>query len=577
MRHRVTIALTLIVGLLVSSVWVEGQSRIRLRGRTSSAGLLDVSEFTCIGQMRTPNLWPPNTEAWGLAMAMREEGGSRQWFTMGQSDPGRDNFASYREPGTLSTCATAQASANQMTFEQDWGPITVFEEDDYVPQCGPSNPNCATQGTGLTWDPVEEVFLKFWASTYSTGGTVPRNSVAVIEPDEMAHTMSTVACFGLEGVNQVQSGGGVMLMPSSFTGTYSASLPASARWAIGTGGHLGYATGNSYGLAAFAIARPANNSCSGANVLVASASQKAMAYNTYNATGPQCAEGPLPWFLDCTPANAPTAPYHMKMAFTGYSSLYATWNPYGGVGYYGSNTAFNPAWYDERPTGGSRYGIVVPMRQPSGWLEDTVQASPAPALVGSGVEFTVSAVDTHDGYVPFVGDFIAVVTCVVGVDTGCIVDNNNHLSVGRISAINTTTKRITVDPVLSWDSASSGTHTPVVGGQVQFGCLYVRGSFVTCSRGTYRMQVIDPAQLGEVAAGSRNHYDVIYSSEADITATLIPNRGGLASGSGINIYEASRDHILSVIPDAPNKRIYVVVQSFVGGNTFNSVYVWGVP
>jgi hypothetical protein len=574
MRHRVTVALTLIVGL-ASLGLLEAQSRMHLRGGTPPAGtLLDVSEFTCIGQMRTPNLWPDITEGWGYAMAMREDAGSRQWFMHNQAVT-RDHIVSYREPASFSTCATAQASANQMTLEQDWGTATVFETDGYVPHCSPS---CATYGTGLLWDPVQGEFIRSWSGTYSTGGASPRNSFAALVPNEGAHTLSVRACAGLADVPMQQSGGGLMLMPSNFVTAYSAYLPASARWAIGVGGHLGAADSNSYGLAARAIAPIANNSCN-STVLVSTANTVALAHNPWNATGPRCDGGAAPWFLNCTPPQAPTTPYHMKMAFTGYSSLYATWQPYGGVGYYGFGTSFIPAWYDERPTGGSRYGILIPMRQTSGWLEDEVQASPAPAKSGSDISFTVAAVDTHDGYTPNIGDWMAVETCVVGVDTLCDTTNNNHLSIGRVSAINTSTKRITVT-VTSFDSATSGLHEPVVGGEVKLGCLYIRGSFVTCSRGAYRLQVIDPAQLGEVAAGSRNHYDVIYSSEADITTTLIPNRGGPhdTTDGGLQFCcGTNEDAIFSVIPDAPNKRVYVVVNSYDGVNTYNSIYVWGVP
>ena len=517
--------------------------------------LITVGDLSCVGAWRTPD-HTTSTISVSDPMAMRRLGEQREYFIYGAGAD--DHVYTMYEPAELAPCDTAVDALPIGTLGDDWGPFTVGEANGYVPG------SSAAFAFGLNWDPVEERLILNWAGTYAEAE--PRHGFASASLDESAKTLDVRGCWGLEGQPTQRIGSGLLPIPPEWA---AANGLGERRWAVGLGGHLGYTVGNSYGPTLFALAPPADNGCdvSAGNDLISTADYTALALFPWNEIGPRCFNDDL----GCTPAQAPTDPHAAKMEFASYSGTYSSWEPYDGHGWYTFGTTFNMVWYDD----GAKKGVLVPMRQQSGWIHEAIAASPAPSVGTDGafsiLSFALPSLDTHDGHEINVGDVMWIQTCAPIDSPGCEAENSRYLSFGPVTAVDRDAKVVSVRA----DNLdyTAGPHTPIVGGVALLGCHYAHGA-PTCSRGVYRMQVIDPAEYAAVAAGDKTSNEPSYASEFEITH-LIPNHGSPASGQGV-LHQGVLHSIVSVMPDPTVHQILVVIGESSPGATFKTVYVWQV-
>jgi hypothetical protein len=525
-------------------------------GAPTATALVTAADLHCVGAWRTPD-HTTSTISVSDPMALRRTGGQRQYFLYGAG--GNDHVYSMVEPPSLAPCNTAVSSLPVGTLGDDWGAFKVAQSEGYVPGQN------AAFAFGLSWDPVEERLVLSWAGTYAAAEA--RHGFASASLNESAKTLTIRGCWGLKDQATQRFGSGMLPIPAAWA---HANGLSTHRWAVGLGGHVGYTVGNSYGPTLFALTPPADNHCNvtdGDN-LIATADYTPLALFPWNENGPRCYGDAL----GCTPTQAPTAPYPAKMQFNAYSGTYSDWEPYDGHGWYGFGTTFQMVWYDD----GSKRGVLVPMRQQSGWIHQEISASPAPSVTGGGtfpiLELTLPSLDTHDGSQINVGDWMWIPTCTPIDSPGCEKENSRYLSMGPVTRVDRAAKRVAI-AARSLDY-TSGPHTPIVGGKALFGCHYAHGS-PTCSRGVYRMQVIDPAEYAAVASGKKKANEPSYESEFDITH-LIPNHGSPASGEGV-LHQGVQHAIVSVMPDPAAHQILVAIgEQSTTGNTFKSVYVWEV-
>ena len=516
--------------------------------------LMSTSDITCAGVFLTPPVNTGTFSSWN-PVAMRYENGNRHYFVYA----GNGHVYEFPEP-TLSPCNTPLTSVNRARMESwggDWGTFPVSEATNYIPGQG------ATIAFGLNYDDKAGELLLNWTGTYSNSGL--RNSFAAAKLDNATHKINVRGCWGTTGWNTLYTGTGTLMIPDSFV---AANLPPGVRWGVGFGGPIGQAAQISVGPTLIAMAPPPDNVCAPqTNNLVSGG--LLMAQYPANANGPTCA------FLGmgCTPTRAPGNPHPAEMAFKDYSmEIYTSaWDPWNGHGWFAFDTHYTMDWYDD----GVKHGVVVPMSVSEGWSNTTVLATPAPTLDTStyypnGVMY-VASTSTHDGLNMNPGDLLWVQTCTPGVDgPACVTVNGNHLAYMIIDAVNPATGQITFH-LTSPDA--SGWHAPVPGGIVKLGCFYAHG-MPTCSRYTYRLQIYDPAQYGEVLRGTRKPYDVKYTDEMDLS-TFVQGFGSPRMGKGVD----NRHHMPNGVMMDPAAHQMMI--SFGNANSplyqvSNAIYVFNV-
>ncbi|TAK32966.1 MAG: hypothetical protein EPO40_01345 [Myxococcaceae bacterium] len=504
--------------------------QIRIRQRPPEGGdrvLLTASNLSCDGVFKTPNI---NTGAYTPhhPVALRVNGASRKYY---QIDGANSDIYEFNEP-SLSACNTALASITQATVAQNWGAYPV------VSNGGGLIPGEVTGYTGvygLHYDEQRGYLWIGWSNGYVN--IPPGNAFAAASFG--ASTLSRVGCYALNArtntVGMPMQASGVIKIPDWFL--TQVGISTSNNLGVGVGGIFASTTSlNSYGPSIEAIPMPSGNSCT-AGVDNFLATGTVLARYPTNTTGPHCAQT-SGHTIGCTPVSAPTPPYHAQSSFTGYGySLYEVdWDPYGGHGWWGSDSPTYGNWYDD----GVKTGVIYSMLMPSGGLSTTVSASPAPTYDAvpfyPETTFTVPATMTRDGNHIRVSDVIWVQTCTPGSTggAGCVTTNNNHMSICSVTAVNTGTGSVTCGITGSdaGDLTGRSDYRAVVGGAVWHGVIYAHGTKFS-SRSTLRLQIYNPQSFAAVVAGG-NTYDPVYAEEIDLT-TFVTQYGCPSCGTaGIN-------------------------------------------
>lgn len=530
--------------LAVSAV-EQIRPRIRLLSSAPTGNLIQLADLSCAGLFLSPQLETGQFSV-GMPTTLKEFNGSKRVYL---TYDGVGHLREYTEPN-LSPCNTAIGSINVATapgWGGDWGTFPVNAENDYIP-----GQNTA-YGLGLHRDTVTGRVYLSWASNYSDGPQT--NHFAARTLNEGDHTTTNVGCWMVPAYSTRWLGTGVLEIPSGFV---SAHLPSGQRLGVGFGGVVA-SNNNSLGPALVSVESPAPNDCAVGEEYEITDSTLLEAH-AENSNGPNCmsstANGP-----GCTPALAPTAPYHAKTAFAAYSmDMYGwTWDPYDGHGWWTYEMAPRIGWYDD----GVKQGVFIPFTMPSGWLNTTVSSATTPTYdAGTGIgTFTASAIDMHDGSNLNPGDAFWVQTCTTAIDgANCETTNGKKLTIAIATAVNPSTNLVTYQQFgLDHGNGTSG-YKPIVGGPVWAGCIYAHGG-PGCSRYTVRMQIYDPAQYAEVINSTRQPYNVQYVEEADGT-TLFDRYGSPQSGEGVRGSIAagtsySRSGPSAVIPDPDRHQIVV--------------------
>ncbi len=479
--------------------------------------LLTVSDLTCEGMFLTPN---NGTGAWSVTfpMALQSVGATRRYHQINGDD---GHIRSFDEPAMLSPCNTAVASIVSATYDTDWGQYpSVHTAGNYAPP---------SYGTvyGLDWDEARGYLWMGFLADYTN--IPPGNSFAAATFN--SDHLDLVGCWGLntrsDTVGQAHGGSGVVTIPDWFVDAY---LPAGANIGVGMGGRLasGGTSPNSFGPSIEAIPMPAGNACPTDTNTFLSAGTVLMRYaSAPSADGPTC----YGLGLGCdTSMRTPTGPPPAQMGHCNLSQdAYAIdWDPYGGHCFWSSWVSAAGNWYDD----GSKTGIIYTMHVPEGWALQTVLASPAPTVSYPNVTFSITDCSTHDGHCVQAGDVIWVKTCTVGVDSGCITDNNDDESFVVVDTV-TGSGPYAIAGHISDGDVGAGDHKPVVGGAVKHGVVYAHGG-PRESRQTLLMQIYDPADLA--AASMNDPDDPVYAEEIDLT-TIVPQFGCAGCAlPGIPIY-----------------------------------------
>lgn len=540
------------------AVLTADQVRVGIRVTPSGGGsgtLLEWADLSCAGVFKTPTI-ATQTFTTYYPMTYRYEGATRHYLLFN----GQGHVRDYVEP-TLSACGTSVASMNAATnasFGGDWGTFPVSANGGFVPG------SSSTFARGLFYDTDSAQLLLSWFPSY--GSVTYNNSLAGATMNAGSHTLTVNGCWGFDtgtALNTLMTGTGFVKIPATFAATY---LTAGRTWGIGSGGSVGYASGNSYGPVLVAVDPPASNACA------TDTDYDITSYDVLERHGP-LVSGPNCWGgngnagtgLGCTPGGAPGTIKAAQSSFAAYSvDMYTqTWDPYGGHGWHTWDTTHSMAWYDD----GVKYGVVVPFSTPSGWLNTTVAAASSPT------SFTATSLDMNDGTPVQVGDLLWVQTCTVGVESGCDTTNGNHLSFARVTAVNQGTKVIDFTNIGA-DPSTGGTHTPVVGGVLYGGGVYAHGS-PTTSRFTWRFQIYDPAQYAEVKAGTRAVSEVTYTEEADFTGVVSQFGNPMSNPQGGGGSVLGPRGAVSTMADTTAHQIMVVVNS-ANTNPVNVVYVLDV-
>ena len=562
--------------------------------------VLSSSDLVPIGVFQSPNSGT-NSASFLLPVTGRYEADGKFHYIQVRGD---NNVGEFTEPDTLAPMTTAYDSIPSATWDT-WtggGPGTGnWGMPDWNDDCAnPGNtsngkPPCNAAYFGIKWFPDQQALCMTWSPLY--GSLYPHAATfGCYKLNETTHTFSTrIGCWGYSNVANVIAATGMIRIPDAWA---AAHLPAGMKYAGGFGqpGALG-GLSNSHGPAIYAFAWPASNDCpntaTGGTYPYTIAGTVLEEHLSGTSVGPHCYND-----VGCTPTKAPTRPYAMSQAWTNYnSSTYVfNWNPWSGPSplpatQHGWMSAYATSWmldwYDDTAFGGSRYGVVMPYITPSGWLKQTVLASPAPTYLPAGtdgffyprVTFAVSSIDTHDGATVNPGDTIWVQGCRPDIDAGCTAENMDHMDYGVVQRVSGNV--ITVY-VTNLDNCTKCSHIPIVGGPVWEGGLYVHGmpNFI---RGTERIKIIDPASFLAVIADPRKADLVQSSDEADATRlapffgcptcpqTIFDSKGqmnmkGVPAGFGIPV---------SVLADPEHRKIRVAYSTGKTGSVV--IVVWSVP
>lgn len=464
----------------------------------TSLAVLTQADLSVAGVFLTPDINSGGGYTVNYPVAMKVVGSTRIYWIL----DGGGNISEFNEPAVLSPPGTPLASIVQAPGTIAWGPFPAVTNSANAIPATPS-----VFAWGLNYDPVTGYLFLNWSGAYS-GLPFGLNSIAAA-----SFGASSLVGVGNWTINQrsgtvgmPMSASGVINIPSWFTAAY---LPAGQRLGVGLGGAYGsISLANSYGPSIEAIPMPAGNPMTpGVDVELPPGTVLLRYFN--NPTGPSCAGHGI----GCVPPVAPTNPNPAQMAFNKYSmdQFNDDWDPYAGHGWWNSDAGGVGNWYDD----GVKTGIIYSMSSPSGWINTTISASPAPTISGTGtagdpyiVNFTVPTIDFNDGTNIQVGDALWIQTCTPIGSSGCELDNLRYVSQVEVIAINTSTNRITA--VITSVDFGSGTHLPVVGGIVWGGVIYAHAT-PQPSRVTFLMQIYSPFTLTPVVGG--NTYDPIYNSE----------------------------------------------------------------
>ncbi len=493
----------------------EGDDTTTARNFTTAAmgalSLLTTADLTCAGMFFAPGQ-DIGQYSVSFPNAVKVSGSTRTYFTFNGAT---GHVWRYDEP-TLSPCNTALASITvASTGFTDYGAPVVANGNGHVP------PYINTSFWGLNYDAVRNGLWVSWISTYTD--VAPGNNFAFLTLGSGSNT--TVGCWSLNArsgtVGMPMGGSGVITIPDWFV---DAHLSAGHNLGVGMGGNFSSVTsGNSYGPSIEAIATPAPNACTAdTDTFLATAPVLARYPTNVSSNIPTCAGSGL----GCdTSGMMVTTPYAAQMAYAGYSyDQYASdWDPSGGHGWWSSFTGGNGNWYDD----GSKTGFLYALGTTSGWLKQTILASPAPTGNGTTVAFSVASTSTHDGANLQAGDLIWVTTCTVGV-AGCSTTNADDKAFVIVDTVNTSTGAVTGHiTVCAVDSNNdcivvSGGQKPVAGGEAWEGAIYSHGS-PRPSRATMRLQIYDPADFAAVVDGDPT-YSPVYAEEVDLSA-YVPQLG----------------------------------------------------
>jgi hypothetical protein len=554
----------------------------RLKARTpvsSERTLLQWSDLSLDGCFRTIGLGSGSRNPGFFPMDMLQVGASRKYYMMGSRTglaADDEQISEFDEP-TVESCAQALADINAPATSVDMGefPTTYASENLYAGQT-----NVFT--TGLRYDDTTGRFYVMWGAAYPNGsGTLGFNSFAAATWNGSA--FSLVGCWSLgsawpQGVAQ----NGILHIPSWFTTAY---LSAGQRLAVGLGGGRSGQSPQeaSHGFFARAITSPTGNDCTTDNHIDTGATlaNHLWSPSTNYSSGPTCS---IPDNaatttiyeadnLGCT-TNAPysltgSTPQPARTSFASYSSIAAvnSWDPYGGEGFYGDEiNAPGTAWFDN----GTKHGLLSLINVPSGWMNTTVDASPAPTFSGTTYTFKpVSGLSVNNGHNVQIGSYMWVETCVRGVGA-CSTNNGNHVTIVRVTGVNTGTGVVTAEHY-SPDGTGSGA-TPIVGGDVWFGSVYVHGIPVPSQSDYFRLQFRNPDHLAEVVLTARNAWNIPYAQ--DIALTDITQFGCPAASCASAITpDTSRDaeSALNVFADNVNNKIILLFRYHEGGGTYRAL------
>jgi hypothetical protein len=535
---------------------------VSLTTSKAAGTVLTTSDVTCAGMFLTPAV-QYNIYTAAYPVAMRYENGSRHYFMY----DGTGHVIEFPEP-QLSPCSSSFSNAQRATRESwggDWGTMPVNQVQGFQP----GNGNASTPAYGLFYDDTTDQLVLNWTGNYSNSGF--RNSFATASLNNSNHTLSVQGCWGLSDRTTLYTGGLALNIPTSFA---NAHLPG-AHLAVGVAGPIGQAAQNSYGPTIIALPPLTPNPCSStADNLIHSL--KVLAEYPANGNGPNCYDPDAVTAalnVGCTPTKVPTAPYPAQMAFNQYSNVVYPegWSPYQGHGWYTFATAGSIGWYDD----GIKSGVIVPTEVSEGWANTTIRSTPAPTLSGANGTMYLTSTSTHDGLNMNPQDLIWVQTCTPGNPAdgaGCVSANLQHFSFVIIDSVDPSTGK--VDFHIAGFDSGSGNHLPVVGSSVTLGGQYAHGS-PTFSRGTYRLQIYDPAQYAEVIAGTRLPYNVKYDTEMDLT-TFVKGFGCPSCGGGVGGTMAAGHYPVSTITD-PQAHQFMVTFKDAASPAYlisNAVYVF---
>ncbi len=517
----------------VALLTIASADQGRLRGRASTVGgggepsgnLLTTADLECEGLFLSPYVdgdGPGGGEhgrSGGFPLAMRYVDDERVWYIY----DAKGHIIEFPEP-TLSPCETAfvDITPPSILLGQDWGQFNVHTgiqsggSSEYTPGLH------AVYAYGLKWDEENDYLILNWTNTYADTD-LGANSFAAATFDTMNDDLDIAGCWALTNTAQPIAGTGTLVIPSGFAGTYLSGK----RWAIGFGGGVAsLSSGPSLGPTLTAIGVPSGNACAADTNTAVGAGTILSRYMT-NTVGPTCVNAVSGEGLGCTPSQAPTTPYMAHTSHNAYSvdQYSADWDPYDGHGWFVSQAIPKIEWYKDA----SKEGVLSVFVMPEGWMKTTVEASPTPTYSAGSGTFSVASTSTHFGGRHLqVGNIIGVQTCTPGVDSGCTTVNDQHISVARVTSVNTGTGAIGFT-VTSGDSAGVD-DLPVAGGSVYMGVFYAHGG-THVGRYTPRLQIYDPARLAEVAQGSRLAYNVTYAEEISLI-DLLPDFGfGYPGGS----------------------------------------------
>jgi hypothetical protein len=527
-----------LIRILALSLLVTAVGQLRFPGRIVSGGggggeLLTFADLSCNKVFLSPQ-YSASTNGSTPAFnptTMRKISGTRHYYIIG----GSSNIYTFAEPAG-STCNTALgsvAAASWPGWGGDYGSLTVHSSTEQTPGVDGN-----TFWTGLSYDPVTDDFIAQWKLTYV--GVSYINNMARLTLTPGAAGMTLDGCNAIANHHTGQTGGGTLAIPASFV---SAHLSPGQRWAVGWGGH---ASGDpSYGPTMFAITPPADNACATSTDYTINTATILARYMNANG-GPNCElQTPL-----CGSTTTPTRPYAAEMAFTDYSyAMYSyTWEPHGGHGWFGFDMSFQMGWYDDRPDGGSKHGVLVPMMVPVGALVTTVSAGATPTTTSA----RIASVDMGD-YNLNPGDVLWIKTCDIVAEPVCDGGNFRDGSIVQVATVNTGTGDITF---INQGADFGSTNVPIVGGYVYGGGIYAHGAPST-SRRMVRAQIYDPADYGAVADGTLDEDLVRYAEEAD-WCSVIHHFGCPSAGGGIKTaFAGGNVGPAAVMPDPENRQIVV--------------------
>jgi hypothetical protein len=502
-------------------------------GVTSPAALL-LSDLTLVGAFNMPTGDSGDNNSYGLTYKYIAT--VRHFFYVRFT--GGTHLVRASDPGT-----TASSPYPTATFENDYGVFAqnrdIINDNDcetvpgtppHVIPCGQIQSVHVDQSTGNLW----------WnyADVYDSCCTGPDASFGYSTMNDAAHTVTDVGFWGLSGLTLKYFNTGLTDIPAWFLTKYGIS--STQRMAAGMGGYQSIVANGpaSLGpvLSTFSpTSLPANGSLLSNTPLI---------YYPYNGT-------------------PNTSPLLGRIADQNYIDFADGWNPSGGTGFWqwgasGNDTAggsMSCAWVDTDLVSGPICATIAA----EGNVNTTILASPAPT--------TTSATLNNAGNLR-VGDHLFIAT-PSGFGANSLEPNSYVTSVSGNAVQFTAT-----------------VSTPTSGGVARSAIDYINSN-IEIGRGQPYLQAYAPADLGAVAQGSVQPYNVIPHDQAswspDIDTYTGTNNYAYFSGTyplagweGVPFYRIS-----GVVFDSTASQLLIAVSNASKPNTSVSnwrqrVYVWSV-